>query len=123
MKIRGFIENVVHRSGVAKATGKPYSFFQIDFITEEGEQLKIATNDGSWQSKIGGPVELEVNKKVNGKYTNYSLQEKPVYTAKTTPVAQQVKAQDNFQLQVLETLRIIEQKIDNLQVAKKDLPF
>src|SRR3990167_2425353 len=120
MTITGFIDNVIHKSGLAKATGKPYSFYQLEVTAEDGKEYKIATNDAAWQARIGGPHTLELNVKVNGKYTNYSLVEKPIYSAKVTPVAQAAKAQDNFQLQVLEALRIIEQKIDNLKVERGD---
>ena len=115
----GYIENVIHKAGIsgpkAKRPGEPYSFYEIQF-TPEGEQgsIAIATNDPAWQTKIGGPFTLTYSEVPNGKYVRRSLQEKPIYSAKVLPVAQQAKATDDFKLELRQEVAMMQEKLDQI---------
>ena len=105
-----YVDTVTKKEGVARATGKPYSFYEV--MTVDG--VKYAANDPKWETMVGGPHEIEFTERQNGKYTNRSIVEPAAQRAYVPPARKEVVKADDFQIRTREHLNIIEQKLDNL---------
>lgn len=98
-----FVESVSVKEGTSKQ-GKPYRFFKVK--AEDGKEY--ASNDPTWQAKIGGPFEIEFTEKQNGKFVNYSIVDKPLKREYRPAEQKKVAEVDSFRAELRERLDIIE---------------
>lgn len=111
-----FLDEVTLKSGQAKATGKPYRFYQLIFTRGDGSQLKIAANNPAWEGRVNtGGHNIEYTEKQNGKFTNRYLVEGVIMSEKRPEATKQAQTAEDFRTELREFMGEINSRLQAIE--------